>query len=259
MHLSAMLSSLPLDFEPAVRQTAALGFPYVDVTALADRPPQDREVLADTGLLVCCAAIGRGLPEGHVLDAPSLEVRREALELMKRQLADAAGLGATHAYLVPGQDGSPAARRRFVEACGHLADFAAQRMVRLCVEHIPGRALPTVAEVLSLLDEAGNENLALLLDLGHCLITDEDPAAAVRLAGARLEHVHVDDNDGSRDLHWPLLTGKLTEPMLRTFLAALPAIGYQGAITLELSPKNPEPVQALRQGKALLERLAEDR
>src|SRR5437762_1171210 len=83
--------------------------------------------------------------------------------------------------------------------------FAGQRMVQLCVEHIPGRALPDVTAVLNWLDRVGHANLALLLDLGHCLISNEDPAGAVRQAGARLGYVHVDDNDGKGDLHWPLL------------------------------------------------------
>src|SRR5262245_57281622 len=128
-----MLSSLPLDFESAARQAAALGFKYVDVTGLTERPAGHREALADADLLVSCVAVGRGLPEGHPLDAAAVEHRRAAVEQTRRQIADAAGLGATHCYLVPGLDAGADALRRFSDSCTHLADHAAARMVRLCV------------------------------------------------------------------------------------------------------------------------------
>jgi sugar phosphate isomerase/epimerase len=251
-----MLTSLPLDFEPAVHEAAALGFSQVDVIALAERPDSHREVLADTGLLVSCAAVGRGLAVGKTLDASAAAVRREALEAMKRQVADAASLGATHCYVIPGMDGSAEGLIRFGEACAMLADFAAQRMVRLCVEHIPGRALPTAVATLAWLDEIGQGRLGLLLDVGHCLMSSEDPAGIIAQAGPRLGYVHLDDNDGRSDLHWPLLTGCLTEPSLCAVLAALRKQGYAGALALELNPAGADPNTALGKDKALVERLA---
>jgi rSAM/selenodomain-associated transferase 1 len=253
MPTSVLLSSLPLDFEPAVRQAAALGFTHVDVVALADRPPSHREALADTGLVVSCAALGRDLPEGFTLDAASAETRLLAVQTVQRHLADAAALGATHAYLIPGMDSSAEGLARFAEACTLLADFAAARMVRLCIEHIPGRALPTVERTLAWLNQLAHPNLALLLDVGHCQISDEDPAAAVRQAGHRFGYVHFDDNDAVSDLHWPLMMGKLTADTIRAVLDALREVGYSATVTLELSPQNPDPVAALRQGKGLLE------
>jgi sugar phosphate isomerase/epimerase len=256
--ISAMLTSLPLDFEQAVRQVAALGFQYVDVVALRDRPAAHLEALADTGVLVSCAAIGRGLPLEQTLDAAPTTERRAAVEQMKRQIADAARLGATHGYIVPGMDASPEGLARFGEACGLLADHAAQRMVRLCVEHIPGRALPTAARTLAWLEKAGHDNLALLLDVGHCLISGEEPAAIILQAGQRLGYVHFDDNDGAGDLHWPLLTGRLTEAALSRALIALAKGNYHSVIALELNATNPDPVTALSEGKSILERLGND-
>src|SRR5262245_53104085 len=200
MYLSAMLTSLPLDFEGALRQVRDLGFAYADVIALTERPPGHLEALADSGLLVGCAAVGRGLPEGCAPDAEDVGARRAALEEMKRQVADAGRLGAEVCYVVPGMDGSPAGLARFGELCWLLAGHAAGRMVELCVEHVPGRALPTVKAALSWLERVGHENLRLLLDVGHCLISDEDPSEAVIAAGRRLGYVHLDDNDSVEDL-----------------------------------------------------------
>jgi sugar phosphate isomerase/epimerase len=174
---------------------------------------------------------------------------------MRRQIADIARLGATHAYVVPGTDDSAAGLARFAEACRLLADHAASRMVRLCIEHVPGRALPTAATVLRWLEAVGHPDLRLLLDVGHCLISGEDPAEVIRQAGQRLGYVHLDDNDGENDLHWPLLTGRLTHGSLKATLAALRQVGYEGALALELHASNQEPAENLRQGKVLVEQL----
>src|SRR5262249_2591140 len=157
--LSVLLSSLPCDFEPGLKQVVALGFKHVDVVGLADRPTSHLEALAESGLLVSCAALGRHLPPSYTLDAPSVGHCRVALEEIKRQITDAGRLGATHCYVVPGMGSSPDALIRFAEACRLLADYAAQRMIRLCVEPIPGRALSSALGTLEWLDQVGHDNL----------------------------------------------------------------------------------------------------
>jgi D-psicose/D-tagatose/L-ribulose 3-epimerase len=251
--LAAFLTSLPMDFPAACGTAADLGFTHADVVALADRPAAHREALAETGLLVQCAALGRGLPPGQALDATDMAARRAALELVKRQLADAAQLGAGSTYIVPGSgDGAPALAC-FAEACALLADYAGRRMVRLCVEHVPGRALPSAAATLDWLEALPHPNLFLLLDVGHCLISGEDAAAVVRRAGPRLGYVHLDDNDGQSDGHWPLLTGRLTRAALQKMVAALGEVGYRNGLALELNPTHGDVMRGLREGKEVVE------
>ena len=252
-----MLTSLPLDFAPAVRKVKELSFTHVDVIATTERAEGDAAVLADAGVWVSCASVGRGLPEEQTLDAATVDVRRAAVETMQQQIADAARLGVKDCYIVPGTDPSKAALMRFSDACGLLADYAAARMVQLCVEHVPGRALPTAAAVLDWLADVKHPNLALLLDVGHCLISGEDCAEMVARAGARLGYVHFDDNDGVGDLHWPLLTGRLTRATLLAFVWALQKHHYDGNAALELNAQNPNPIQALRQSKECIEQLAD--
>lgn len=99
--LAAFATSLPGDFAAVLADIAALGFTHVDLVAEIDRPPHPVEAIADSGLLVSCLAVGRNLPVGHTLDAMDAGVRRAALALLQRQVADAACLGATTVYLVP--------------------------------------------------------------------------------------------------------------------------------------------------------------
>src|SRR5262249_15004041 len=148
-------------------------------------------------------------------------------------------LGGTYAYVVPGSDDSAEGLARFAEACTLLADFASARMVRLCIEHCPGKALPSATATLDFLKRIGHDNLGLLLDVGHCLISREDPATVVAHAKERLFYVHLDDNDGVNDLHLPLLKGYLTEQTLRATLASLQSEGYAGGLSLELRSENP--------------------
>jgi sugar phosphate isomerase/epimerase len=256
MFLSIVLRSFGTDFATSLRQGAELGFTHVDIVAEVERSEADRDALADSGLTVACAALGRGLPEGQALDAVAIEPRRAALAAMKRQLDDAALAGATHAYLVPGSDRSEAALARFRDAVALLAEHAAGRKVRLCVEHFPGKALPTVRETLAFIDSVKHANLYLLLDVGHCLISKEHDAEVIRRAGARLGYVHFNDNDGERDLHLPLLQGKWTEEGLRSVVTCLTAlVKYDGALSLELNPENPLPHDGIRASRAVLGRL----
>ena len=67
--------------------------------------------------------------------------------------------------------------------------------------------------------------------------------------------MHFDDNDGVKDLHLPLFAGKLQEADLHATMASLRSSGYAGGLSLELSPENPEPGEAVRAGKAILDRL----
>jgi sugar phosphate isomerase/epimerase len=252
--LAAFLTSLPHDFSDAVRQATQLGFTHVDVVALVDRPAAHLDALADSGAVVQCAALGRDLPSGYGLDIAEAATRRKTLDLVKRQITDAARLGANSVYIIPDSDGSATALERFAECCTLLADYAAQRMLRLCIEHMPGRALPTVAVTLAWLETIGHPQLYLLLDVGHCLLSGEDASACVRRAGSRLGYVHLDDNDGRSDVHWPLLTGRLTPHDLEELAASLRAIAYRSGLALELNAAHGDAMAGLRTSKEIAER-----
>ncbi len=100
-------------------------------------------------------------------------------------------------------------------------------------------------ETMRLLDSAGSDGLFALLDLGHLLLTGEDPAATVRMLGDRLGYVHVDDNDGKSDVHYGLLEGVLSERTLFSFLDALDASNYDGPLAIEIKSDLASPLKSL--------------
>ena len=233
-----------------IKQTA---FHYIDVEPDTLSSPEALQKLRELGLKVSCVALDHRLPEGASLEGDNPERLRRATDYLKQALETSRELGAAAAYVRPCANAKHlrAYRATLVE----LANAAAGKGVKLCVEHFPGRALPTVKETLSFLEETAHPGLYLLLDTGHTLISREEPAESVRMAGLRLGYVQMNDNDGKKDRHWALLDGRLTERDIARMIAALEEVGYAGTLGLELENLHPSLISALARNRNLLMRL----
>lgn len=250
MQLSALTSSLPLPLVDAVGAIAELGFQWIDLPPTLD--PTLPELLLQQNLTVACVALERDQPAGTDLASLDEAVQADSIEYYRQAIVRAEKLGADQAYLTPPLATDSDTLGRWADGLHVLADAAGQQGLRLCVEHFPGRALPTVAATLALIDRLRHPALGLLIDVGHCLISQEDPAQAVAMAGDQLGYVHFDDNDGQSDLHWPLLAGQLTRRQILDTLAALREIDYAGVVSLELNATLDDPLGNLRQSRQLL-------
>ncbi|MFH1572939.1 MAG: sugar phosphate isomerase/epimerase [Acidobacteriota bacterium] len=237
----------------ALRQVKETAFHYIDIETDSLDAPGALQAQKDLGLKVSCVALGRRLPAGSSLDAKDGGALRNAVSYLKQALQKIKNLGGQCAYVQPCADGKqlPA----YGSAIKELAEEAAQREIRLCIEHVPGSALPTAADVLRLVQQTGHPNLYLLHDLGHGLLSAERPWEVVRQAGPRLGYVQMNDNDGKKDRHWPLLDGRLTAGDLTRTLQALEEVGYQGTIGLEVSKDFGSAISGLSKNRNLLLRL----
>jgi D-psicose/D-tagatose/L-ribulose 3-epimerase len=85
--------------------------------------------------------------------------------------------------------------------------------------------LNTAADGCALVDEIGHPKIGLLVDTFHANIEEKDIAAAYRLAGARLKHVHTCGCDrgtpGNDHIVWPPI------------VEAIRGTGYDGWLTIE--------------------------
>ncbi len=205
----------------------------------------------DTNLTVTCLAAGHLFPEGVALEAADDDARRQAVARVEASLREAAGLGAEFVYVAAPAEG-PENRKRFRESMGGLADAATGLGRRMCIEPFPNSGLPSVAAMLEFLTETGHPGLYVLLDVGHCVIAGEDPAAAVEACGKRLGYVHFDDNDGKGDLHLALTDGVLTAETIRETLAAVAASPYEGPVAVEGHVNLPDPAAAMAQSLRIL-------
>ncbi|MFO0843916.1 MAG: hypothetical protein U0797_16220 [Gemmataceae bacterium] len=103
----------------------ARGFTHVALEGRVDRPMGDLEALAEAGVVVAAVRLHGDLTLADV------EARREQMRRLQRQVADAASLGATVAWLEPVTAGTDEARACLEEGVALLAEYAQGRQVRL--------------------------------------------------------------------------------------------------------------------------------
>ena len=236
-----LLTGPPLE---SLRRLRGLGFDMVDLrTDCWDGVSLDD--LQDAGLTVPCVGITPApLPNGLTLDALATADAETALPCLFESLERALSLGVKTAYMVtpPSRVG---AEQKYVASMSTLGDEAARLGMKLCVEPSPGFALGDYTETMRLLDSANSDGLYALLDLGHLLLTGEDPAATIQTLGDRLGYVHVDDNDGLSDVHYGLLEGVLTEKALHGFLDTIAGSNYDGPLAIEIKSDIASPLASL--------------
>ncbi|MCY4018626.1 MAG: sugar phosphate isomerase/epimerase [Chloroflexi bacterium] len=252
MKLACCAWALTGAHDNTLRQIQDLGFRWIDLQPGDLRRERQRQMAAELGLRVSCLGASFGMPAGASLDHADSRLRSEALAHVRDATGHAAALGAETVYVIPGQDASPDGLSRYSDSLLELAAFASTLGIRVALEHFPGTALHSAQGTLDYIKGLGHPNLYLLYDSGHIQMTGEDPARVIHAAGERLAYVHFDDNDGAGDLHWALLDGVMTKETLGETCRALEAIAYEGAVSLELSPMLPNPIDALARSRDIL-------
>lgn len=115
-------------------------------------------------------------------------------------------------YLLPDEEAFMALRlpkERYLENSIHslkeLAAYAKSKGVNLSVENLQGIGRDH-GDIGKLLDEV--QGLSLTLDVGHANLTRNLRMYLESFSG-RIISLHLHDNDGARDLHWPLGKGEI--------------------------------------------------
>ncbi|MEM7124943.1 MAG: sugar phosphate isomerase/epimerase family protein [Chloroflexota bacterium] len=255
MNLSCCVWALSGDDEEILSQLTDLGFQQFDIQPKHFSQPQSRHYLQQENIRLGSMAASFAIPEDCTLSSADKSEADAAFAAVENALELASDLGIDTAYVVPDIDDSADAIQRYGEAVTALAERGSSLGTKLCIEHFPGRALPTIAETLDFIREIGHPNLYLLYDIGHAQISKEDIPASIEAAGPLLGYFHLDDNDGEGDLHWALLDGVMTESSLQSGLDALAHIGYNGPTSLELHWELPDPLDALRRSLEILQKL----
>jgi sugar phosphate isomerase/epimerase len=238
-----------------LRQVKETAFHYIDVDPATLDAPGALQAQKDLGLSVSCVKLDHRMPRGCSLDARDPAELRKAVEYLKQGLQKSHALGACVAYV-----GSCAGRKNvdaFGMALRELAEDAAGKRIRLCVEHVPGRALSTAREALGFVEKLNHPNLFILVDVGHAVLTREKSWEIIAAAGTRLGYVQLNDNDGRNDRHWALLDGRLTSSDIGRVLETLRQVGYQGTLGLEISRDFASLISGLSKNRNLLLRLQE--
>jgi D-psicose/D-tagatose/L-ribulose 3-epimerase len=222
----------------AFDHVAGMGYDLIEV-CVEDPALLTAETLkahaARTGLAIgICGAFG---PDRDV-SAEEAEQRRAGIDYLKTCIDLAAAVGSPH---VAGPMYAPTGKARMLDAADRAAqlkraagslretaEYAAERGIRLAIEPLnrfETDLINTTEQALQLVDLIGADNVGLLIDTFHMNIEEKSIGDAVRLAGSRVFHVQVSENDrgtpGSGHVPW-------TE-----FFTALQDINYGGQIVVE--------------------------
>jgi len=200
----------------------------------------------------------------HFIGDFDAERRRDAIAQLRSQLSVIAQLGGA-GVLTPASWGmfslrlppfvppreAEDDRKVLLEALVQLGEHAAREGVWLAVEPINRyedymvNRLDQAVELAAEVRQAGFDSVRVCADLFHMNIEEDDLAAAIRLAGQWISHVHVDDSNRLQPG-----TGHLD---FAGVFAALHDIGYDGWLTLECRLRG-EPAGALAGATLFLSR-----
>ncbi len=257
--VSACAWSLATDAPQTLARLALSGFDRVDMRPDCWAGIRDRAHVESFGMSFSCVGITPvTMQPGLSLQDLETENAGRVLPYLTGALERGADLGATRAYMVTPRQ-RVADRDQYMRSIERLADAAGRLGMRMCIEPHPEWALRTCAEVLEFVRDVGHESLYVLIDLGHNLITGEDPGHAVRDAGDRLGYVHIDDNDGAGDIHLGLFDGVLKPSQITSLLDALAETGYDSTIGIEIKPDTGAPLSSLVAARDFVRDWAEHR
>lgn len=182
------------------------------------------------------------------------EARRRRLDFLCRAVDIAHELKADAVSFWSGapRDDAPCAehRRRLVDGCRRLCDYAAGRNTRLAFEPEPGMLIGTMDRFRELSEMVDHPTFGLTIDVGHLHCQGETPIADhLRLWQDRLWNIHIEDM--RRGVHDHLMFGEGEidfVPVLKT----LADIGYAGGIHVELSRHSHDAVNTARRSLEFL-------
>jgi sugar phosphate isomerase/epimerase len=233
----------------AFRYLSAAGCTSVEIAAMPaylSRGRQIAESARASGLDV--TAVGLGVP---FIRDPKLSlhsrdgsVRRESVRYVSRSIDLASGLGARIVYVCSVRKEQGASKKEvlgsFEDSLRTCVEYAEKTGVILAIEQFPLGEIQTFEAASRVVAEINSKSFGVLLDTGHLAISGEAIDEAVIRSKRILKHVHINNNDGLSDLHWPPQRGKLTREDFRSFFLRLSESGYEGRASVELV--NPRPI-----------------
>jgi len=141
---------------------------------------------------------------------------------------------------------------RMVGRTAELVEIAQARGVVLALEFEPGFVVGSTADLLRLFEAIPSPQGVANLDLGHVFLCDPDPLGAIRQAGRKIVHGHIENMRAGVHDHLIPQEGDMD---LAAYLAALADTGFTGGLALDLYKYDYEAVAG--EAVAYLRRLIE--
>jgi sugar phosphate isomerase/epimerase len=202
------------------------------------------ELLGSSGLAVYYGAQPRLLTQKLSLCALDDDHHKSVVAEIKRAIDEATFLKALGVGVLSGADyptNRAAATTKLVESLQELADYAAERNIKLTLETFDRAGYakncligPTI-EAAALAQRVGRINFGLMLDLSHMSLLDETAEQMLTAGKAYLRHIHIGNcvkrvathaAYGDEHPRFGIAEGENGVPEIKTFLAELFRIGY---------------------------------
>jgi sugar phosphate isomerase/epimerase len=137
-----------------------------------------------------------------------------------------------------------------------MAQMADRRGQRLIIENRVGDFVNTSDGALKLIEDAGEPNGGLLMDVAHMHATKEYFQLVIPKLGKRLMYVHLADNDGTISRHLPAGQGNIDFPEV---FKTLKAAGYRGYTNVDFGGVPPDQIwEEAKRGREYFERILAD-
>ena len=226
--------------DASMAQAAALGFDAVEIfpTHADDLNSREiRELLRKHKLSLAAVGTGAGwLNRKLTLTDPDGHVRMCARDFIGAVIDFAGGfgvpaiIGSMQGRVQPGvtREQSLAWLREELDQLGPRALALETPLLYEPLNRYETNLFNTVADSLEFLKTLRTRNVKLLCDLFHMNIEEPDIAAALRLAGPAVGHVHFADSN-RRAIGWG-------HTDIAPVAAALAEIGYNGFVSAEIFP-----------------------
>ena len=225
--------------ELAMGDVGLTGLPTNDAARTA------RNIAQNEGIAL--PSLACGLCWDYLLTSSIPEKRRQAKDMIRRQVDMAAELGADSILVIPGAVGVDflngkadllpyeEAYDASLEALTELAPYAAKACVNLALENVWNKFLLSPLELRDFIDKIGSAYVGCYFDVGNVLLTGY-PEQWVRILGKRIKKVHFKDyrrDPGGFNCFCDLLSGDVDYPAV---MEALEAVGYDDYCAAEMIP-----------------------
>ncbi len=213
-------------------------------------------------------SLGIKIPMAHGLGDVSVKACKGGLEeYVKRSRATyvaAKILGATHIVQHPSfktdrkyEIGMDEEIEHMIWAYGACDDALEETGIVCCIEnmfshdYVQHHRCPTNlsrASELATVSDALGKNFAVCFDIGHSIVTEDDPVQAIYTLGNRIACLHAHGGDGMWDLHQmpfvPQGVAASCHPIIIDWEAVMKALadtGYKGILNFEVGFCSPMP------------------
>jgi sugar phosphate isomerase/epimerase len=120
-----------------------------------------------------------------------------------------------------------------------VAKYAKDRGILINIEYEPGKYGPgglllgNAKDTLKMIDEVGEPNLGVTLDIGHSVVCKEDVPKVIKMLAKEkvLRHIHIEDIKDT--VHFHLIPGE-GDIDFKSIFKTLKEVNYQGCVSVEL-------------------------